>query len=109
MNFPWRPRCLGSCFADGFLGIDWGFVVLGSCCLCSFLCSSLESVPCSYLYSWEPGYYSSNGERLMNYIVGCSALEGEDCSTGVVVVEGQRFRSFCCLRIHSGVRLLIEH
>ena len=88
MNFPWRPRCLGSYFVDDSLGIGWGFAILGSYCLYNFLCSSLELALCSCLYSWGLECYSSNEGRLMNYIVGRFALEGEGCSTEDVIVEG---------------------
>src|SRR6266446_1528210 len=109
MNFPWRPRCLGSYFADDFLGIDWGFVAHGSCFLNSFLYSSLKLVPCSCLCSSELEYYSSIEGRLMSCTVGCFALEGKGCSIEGVVAEGRRLQSFCFLRTHFGVELWTKH
>src|SRR6266478_4836097 len=104
-----RLRCPGSCFAGGFPDTCWGFVVCGSCFLYSFLCSSLELVPCSCLCSSEPGYCSSIGEHWMSYTGARFVLGGGCCSTEGVVVGGQRPQSFCFLRIHFGVVLSNEH
>src|SRR6266446_6264201 len=108
-RFPRPLHCLGDCSVDDFLGSGWGFVVLGSCSLCSFLYNFLGLGLCSYLCSLGPECCSSIGGRLMSCIVGYFALEGEGCSTGGVAVEGQRLRSFYFLRIHFGAILLSGH
>src|SRR6266403_2270426 len=95
-SLPWS-RCPGSCTAGGFPDICWGFVVRRSCFLCSFLCSSLGSGPCSYLYSLERGCCSSSGERWTNCIVGRFVLGDVGCSIEGAVAEGQKLRSFCFL------------
>src|SRR6266478_8657104 len=101
MRFLWWPHCLGSCFAGDSLDTYWGFVVLGSYCLCNFPCSSLGLVLCSCRYSWGRECCSSNEGHWMNYIGVCFVLGDERCSTEGVVVEGQRFRSSYFLQIHS--------
>src|SRR6266446_3128421 len=109
MCFLRRLRCPGSCFGVDSLGIGWGFDVLESCFLGSFLCNSLRLGPCSYLYSLEPGCYSSSEGRSTSCIVGRFVLEDEGCSIEGAVAEGRKLRYFCFLQIRFGVILSSGH
>ncbi len=109
MSFLWQLCCLGSYFAGNSLDTYWGFVILGSCCLYSFLCSSLGLALCFYQCSWGQGCYSSIEGHWTSYTGVHSVPEGERYSIGNVAAEGQKFRRFYSLQTHSGVGLLIEH
>src|SRR6266478_2399710 len=109
MSFLLQPRCLGSYFAGGFLDTCWGFVVRGSCFLYSFLCNSLELVPCSCLCSSGLGCCSSIEEHLMNYTGGRSVLGGGCYSTEGVIVGEQKLQNSYFLQIRFRVVLSNEH
>src|SRR6266403_3187946 len=109
MSCLWQWRFPGNCFVGGFLDIGWGFVVPGSCCLCSSLGNSLELAPCSYRCSLGQEYCSSIVVRWMNCIGAYFALGVGSCSIADVVVGERTFQRFYFLRIHSLVGLLTEH